>query len=84
MHLTYNEVTLAYHKYVQLQAFFSSLLDTWRKTSGREIDPAILRFISPMGFGHINFNGVIVFPFEHYRAQLLAAARGFRARSARR
>jgi hypothetical protein len=26
MHLTYNEVTLAYHKYVQLQAFFSSLL----------------------------------------------------------
>src|ERR1035438_5268178 len=56
-------------------------LDAWRKTSGREIDPAILRFISPMGFGHINFNGVIVFPFEHYRAQLLAAARGFRARS---
>jgi len=58
-------------------------LDAWRKTSGREIDPAILRFISPMGFGHINFNGVIVFPFEHYRAQLLAAARGFRARSSR-
>jgi TnpA family transposase len=58
-------------------------LDAWRKTSGREIDPAILRFISPMGFGHINFNGVIVFPFEHYRAQLLAAARGFRARSPR-
>ena len=58
-------------------------LDAWRKTSGRKIDPAILRFISPMGFGHINFNGVIVFPFEHYRAQLLAAARGFRARSPR-
>lgn len=58
-------------------------LDAWRKTSGREIDPAILRFISPMGFGHINFNGVIVFPFEHYRAQLLASARGFRARSSR-
>jgi L-alanine-DL-glutamate epimerase-like enolase superfamily enzyme len=27
MHLTYHDVTLAYHKYVQLQAFFSSLLD---------------------------------------------------------
>jgi hypothetical protein len=56
-------------------------LDAWRKTLSREIDPAILRFISPMGFGHINFNGVIVFPFEHYRPQLLASARGIRARS---
>jgi hypothetical protein len=52
-------------------------LDTWRKTSGREIDASIQRFISPMGFGHINFNGVIVFPFEHYRTQLLARRRGF-------
>jgi len=26
MHLTSNKVTLGYHKYVQLQAFFSSLL----------------------------------------------------------
>ena len=25
-----------------------------------------------MGFEHINFNGVIVFPFEHYRTQLLS------------
>jgi hypothetical protein len=58
-------------------------LDTWRKTSGREIDAAILRFISPMGYGHINFNGVIVFPFEHYRIQLLAGARGFPAHSSR-
>ncbi len=47
-------------------------LDAWRKGSGREVDPSIQRFISPMGFEHINFNGVIVFPFQHYRAQLLA------------
>jgi hypothetical protein len=47
-------------------------LDTWRKQSGREVDASTLRFISPMGFEHINFNGVIVFPFEHYRTQLLA------------
>jgi hypothetical protein len=59
-------------------------LDTWRKTSGREIDASIQRFISPMGFEHINFNGVIVFPFEHYRTQLLAPRRGFRAQSSRR
>jgi Tn3 transposase DDE domain len=57
-------------------------LDAWRKTSGREIDPAILRFISPMGFEHINFNGVIVFPFQHYGAQLLGPRRGGRTRSA--
>jgi hypothetical protein len=58
-------------------------LDTWRKESGREIDAAIQRFISPMGFEHINFNGVIVFPFQHYRAQLLTPRRGFRAQSSR-
>jgi hypothetical protein len=58
-------------------------LDTWHKTSGREIDALIQRFISPMGFEHINFNGVIVFPFEHYRTLLLAPRRG-RAQSSRR
>jgi TnpA family transposase len=57
-------------------------LDSWRKTSGRQVDPAILRFISPMGFEKINFNGVIVFPFQHYRAQLLTPRRGGRSQSA--
>jgi hypothetical protein len=47
-------------------------LDTWRKQSDREVDASTQRFISPMGFEHINFNGVIVFPFDHYRAQLLS------------
>jgi hypothetical protein len=50
-------------------------LDTRRKGSGREIDASIQRFISPMGFEHINFNGVLVFPFDHYRAQLLSSRR---------
>ena len=58
-------------------------LDTLQKSLGREIDASIQRFISPMGFEHINFNGVLVFPFEHYRAQLLSPRRGFRAQSAR-
>jgi hypothetical protein len=40
-----------------------------------------LRLISPMGFEHINFNGVIVFPFDNYRAQLLASQWGVRGRS---
>ena len=57
-------------------------LDAWRKTSARQIDTGILRFISPMGFEHINFNGVIVFPFQHYADQLLTPRRGGRTRSA--
>jgi TnpA family transposase len=57
-------------------------LNAWRKTSGRQIDAGILRFISPMGFEHINFNGVIVFPFQHYADQLLTPRRGRRTRSA--
>jgi hypothetical protein len=56
-------------------------LDTWRKGSGREFDTSTQRFISPMGFEHINFNGVIVFPFDHYRTQLLSPHRGYRGRS---
>ena len=47
-------------------------LDTWKRQSSREIDGKLLRLISPMGFEHINFNGVIVFPFDHYRTQLFA------------
>ena len=52
-------------------------LDDMQKRSSRLVDASIQRFISPMGFEHINFNGVLVFPFEHYRAQLLAPRRGF-------
>jgi len=47
-------------------------LDTWKRQFGREIDATLLRLIAPMGFEHINFNGVIVFPFAHYRTQLFA------------
>jgi len=55
-------------------------LDSWRKGSGRVVDTSTQRFISPMGFEHINFNGVIVFPFDHYRTQLLSPHRGYRGR----
>ena len=36
-----------------------------------------------MGFEHINFNGVIVFPFDHYRTQLLSPRWGLPGRSSR-
>jgi hypothetical protein len=36
-----------------------------------------------MGFDQINFNGVIVFPFQHYRTQLLSPRRGLRAHRAK-
>ena len=55
-------------------------LETWKRQSGREIDAKLQRLISPMGFEHINFNGVIVFPFEHYRTQFLSPRSGFRSR----
>jgi hypothetical protein len=58
-------------------------LDTWRKRSGREVDAWTQRFISPMGFEHINFNGVIVFPFDYYRTQLLSPRWGLQGRSSR-
>jgi len=57
-------------------------LDTWKRQSGREIDAKLLRHIAPMGFEHINFNGVIVFPFAHYRTQLFAQERARPRRSA--
>lgn len=58
-------------------------LDVWRKTSGRDTGPTILRFITPMGFLHINFNGMIVFPFKDYNDQLLAPRHGFRTQNVR-
>jgi hypothetical protein len=55
-------------------------LDAWKRQSGREVDSKLQHFISPMGYEHINFNGVIVFPFDHYRTQLFAPRWGVRAR----
>jgi hypothetical protein len=56
-------------------------LDTLRR-GGRNIDVSVQHYISPMGFEHINFNGVLVFPFEHYRTQLISPRAGFKARTA--
>lgn len=55
-------------------------LDTLRR-GGRNIDASVQHYISPMGFEHINFNGVLVFPFEHYRTQLISPRAGFKART---
>jgi hypothetical protein len=40
-------------------------LGLWKRQSGREVDAKLLRHIAPMGFEHINFNGVIILPFAH-------------------
>jgi hypothetical protein len=40
-----------------------------------------VHYLSPMGFEYINFNGVLVFPFEHYWTQLISPRPGFRARA---
>ena len=48
-------------------------LGRWR-AEGRDIDPQILHHITPMGFEHINFAGILVFPMERYRARLLPSS----------
>ena len=59
-------------------------LGVWKRQSGREVDAKLQRFISPMGFEHINFNGVIVFPFEHYPNPVARAAMGHSGPAQRR
>jgi hypothetical protein len=39
-------------------------LNRWHAEVGKKIDRATLRHITPMGFEHINFNGVLIFPLE--------------------
>ena len=63
------------------EACLQHTLDTLKR-AGCDIDASIQHYISPAGFEHINFNGVSVFPFEHYRAQLISPRPGFKARPA--
>jgi len=46
-------------------------LDRWRATGEREIDAAVLSHLTPMGFEHINFDGVLTFPLGRHRARIL-------------
>jgi len=46
-------------------------LNRWHAEFGKKIDRATLRHITPMGFEHINFNGVLIFPRDRFRNRLM-------------
>jgi hypothetical protein len=46
-------------------------LNRWRAELGKKIDRATLRHITPMGFEHINFNGVLIFSLDRFRNRLM-------------
>src|SRR5277367_1990151 len=46
-------------------------LNRWHAELGKKIDRATLRHITPMGFEHINFNGVLIFPLDRFRNRLM-------------
>jgi hypothetical protein len=39
-----------------------------------KIDRATLQHITPMGFEHINFNGVLIFPLDRFRNRLMPSS----------
>jgi hypothetical protein len=39
-------------------------LERWRRTGQRPVDPEVLSHLTPMGFEHIKFDGVLTFPLE--------------------
>jgi hypothetical protein len=39
-------------------------LERWRRTGQRPVDPEVLSHLTPMGFEHIKFDGVLTFPWE--------------------
>jgi TnpA family transposase len=49
-------------------------LERWRSAGQRQMDPGILAHLTPMGFEHINFDGVLSFPLEAYRSRLLPSS----------
>jgi hypothetical protein len=49
-------------------------LDRWRSTGERKIDADVLSYLSPMGFEHINFDGVLTFPLGRQRARILPSS----------
>ena len=57
-------------------AKLQSGLDRWRAETGRRIHGETLRHISPAGFEHINFDGVLMFPVERFRQRILPSSAG--------
>ena len=49
-------------------------LSRWHSELGKKIDRATLRHITPMGFEHVNFNGVLIIPLDRFRSRLLPSS----------
>jgi hypothetical protein len=54
----------------QMQA----ILDRWQATCERTVDPLTASHLTPMGFEHINFDGVLAFPLTRHRARILPSS----------
>jgi TnpA family transposase len=49
-------------------------LDDWLATGQCAVDAETLSHLTPMGFEHINFDGVLAFPLERHRARILPSS----------
>jgi TnpA family transposase len=53
-----------------------SVLDGWRRESGRAVDPSVLKHIGPGHIEGINFRGTLNFPTDQYLDRLIRRPRG--------
>ena len=53
-----------------------SVLDGWRRESGRAVDPSVLKHIGPGHIEGMNFRGTLNFPTEQYLDRLIRRPRG--------
>ncbi|HEU4692186.1 MAG TPA: Tn3 family transposase [Vicinamibacterales bacterium] len=49
-------------------------LDRWQATGERQVDASTAAHLTPMGFEHINFDGVLAFPLSRHRARILPSS----------
>src|ERR1017187_253322 len=49
-------------------------LDRWRTTGARKVEAVVLSHITPTGFDHVNFDGVLAFSLEQHRARILPSS----------
>ena len=46
-------------------------IDRWRRSRERHVDAEVLSHLTPLGFEHINFDGLLVFTLAAHRARIL-------------
>jgi hypothetical protein len=49
-------------------------LDRRRTTGERKVEAVVLSHITPTGFDHVNFDGVLAFSLEQHRARVLPSS----------